>query len=237
MTGIYKIQNKKNGKIYIGQSTNIERRKNEHFYNNSYNRTEIDKIIQLEGKDNFIFEVIEECSPTQLNAREIYWINFYDSFYNGYNNTKGGQYFNGGRPKVNIEIVKEIRKAYAKQENKKDIYKKYKDILTEDGFNHIWDGSRWKDIMPEVYTPENKQYQIDNSRFGKGEKHIFAYLSDEEVIKIRIRYMKETAKEIWQDYKDKYTLGSFKQILIGVKYSHLPIYKKQEGKWINVGEY
>lgn len=36
--------------------------------------------------------------------------------------------------------------------------------------------------------------------------------------------------------KDKYTLGSFKQILTGVKYSHLPIYKKQQRSWINVND-
>ena len=35
-------------------------------------------------------------------------------------------------------------------------------------------------------------------------------------------------------YKDLYTLGSFKQILGGTKYSHLPIYKKSKGEWINV---
>ena len=51
--------------------------------------------------------------------------------------------------------------------------------------------------------------------------------------KIRERYKNETAAQIWEDYKDMYTLGSFKQILIGKKYSHLPIYKKQEKRWIN----
>lgn len=57
----------------------------------------------------------------------------------------------------------------------------------------------------------------------------------QHVKKIRTRYQKETANQIWEDYKDKYSLGSFKQILIGVKYSHLPIYKKVERRWINGG--
>ena len=82
--------------------------------------------------------------------------------------------------------------------------------------------------MPEVYTEENKQYYKEKGRFKTGQQHPFARLTDEEVMSIRERYIKETAA------KDKYTLNSFKQILTGVKYSHLPIYKKVEKKWINL---
>ena len=70
-------------------------------------------------------------------------------------------------------------------------------------------------------------------REAKGERHTNAKLTDKEVLQIRERYEKETATQIWEDYKDIYTLGSFKQILIGKKYSHLPIYKKTEKRWIN----
>ena len=42
------------------------------------------------GVENFIVEEIEECSAAQLNEREVYWIEFYRSFKNGYNATKGG---------------------------------------------------------------------------------------------------------------------------------------------------
>jgi hypothetical protein len=34
--------------------------------------------------------VLEECKEEELNEREIYWIGQYDSYYNGYNCTKGG---------------------------------------------------------------------------------------------------------------------------------------------------
>ena len=37
------------------------------------------------GIDNFRFEVIRECSAKELNNLEIYYIEYYDSFYNGYN--------------------------------------------------------------------------------------------------------------------------------------------------------
>jgi hypothetical protein len=44
------------------------------------------------GIDNFLFEVVEECSLEELNNREKYWIKYYDSHnpLNGYNLTDGG---------------------------------------------------------------------------------------------------------------------------------------------------
>lgn len=48
------------------------------------------KAFRQYGIENFKFEVIELCNPENLNEREIYWIDFYDSFKNGYNATPGG---------------------------------------------------------------------------------------------------------------------------------------------------
>lgn len=233
MIGIYKITNILTNESYIGQSTNIERRKNEHFNNNSCSQQLIDEMIKELGQDSFTFEVLEECLASELNDREKYWIEFYDSFNNGYNQTKGGQNEYCGHPILTKQDVINIRIAYKNHEHRQDVYQQYKDKLTFDGFCHIWDGSRWKNIMQEVYTKENKDFHTNRTRFQKGENHPLAKLTDEEVILIRKRYVTETATQIWQDYKNKYTLGSFKQILTGVKYSNLPIYKKQEKRWIN----
>ena len=58
---------------------------------------------------------MEECSVKQLDEREKYWIEFYDSYYNGYNMTKGGQYGSSsvgeqnGRTKLKDSDVLEIR--------------------------------------------------------------------------------------------------------------------------------
>ena len=82
MIGIYKIENKINGKIYIGQSNNLERRKTEHF--NGSTKQEIDRAIVEEGKENFTFTVIEYCKESELDVLEQYWIAYYDSYYNGY---------------------------------------------------------------------------------------------------------------------------------------------------------
>lgn len=46
--------------------------------------------LEKYGSDNFEFVIIERCDKTQLNQREMYWIEQYDSFNNGYNKTIGG---------------------------------------------------------------------------------------------------------------------------------------------------
>lgn len=233
MVGIYKITNKANGKVYIGQSNNLTRRKREHFDWNLSKKQYIDEIICDLGAENFEYEVIELCTSEMLDEREKYWISFYNSFYDGYNKTKGGAGDFYGNPKLTVEEVRYIRQAYANRERRQEVYQLFADKITYSGFCHVWDGSRWTEIMPEVYTEENKKYHQEITKFKKGEKHPSALLTDVEVIEIRTRYQNETANQIWEDYKDKYSLGSFKQILTGVKYSHLPIYKKTERRWIN----
>lgn len=96
MIGIYKITNQINGKCYIGQSTNIQKRLNQHkryaFDKSgaSYNKI-LYKAIRKYGIENFTFEVLEECSQELLNEQEIYWIDYYNSYNEGYNATYGGE--------------------------------------------------------------------------------------------------------------------------------------------------
>ena len=233
MIGIYKITNLLNGKSYIGQSNNLERRKKEHLSGKQY----IDLDIQQLGIENFDFEILEYCNKDQLDELEKYWIDYYNTYNDGYNLTKGGQgQFCGGHPILTKEDVIAIRTAYKNHASRKETYLNYKDKISEGGFNHVWDGSRWKHIMPEVYTEENKEYHRTQHRFQKGDKNYTSKLSNEEVIEIRKRYVNETARQIWKDYQNLYTYESFQQILTGVKYSFLPIYKKTQKKWVNIND-
>lgn len=92
MIGIYKITNKVNGKVYIGQSINIKERWHRH--KTDYNKIDnyLYRAFKKYGLDNFLFEIIEECEKEDLNNREIYWIKYYDSHnpQKGYNLTSGG---------------------------------------------------------------------------------------------------------------------------------------------------
>lgn len=98
MVGIYKITNTITNLCYIGQSIDIKDRWLQHSYNATH-KVEREKNRKLYiafhqfGLTNFTFEVLEECELTQsvLNERERYWIEYYDSYNNGYNMTKGGQ--------------------------------------------------------------------------------------------------------------------------------------------------
>ena len=92
MIGIYKITNTINGKIYIGQSINIKQRWKQHRANASVRTEAIYLAFQKYGIENFTFEIIEECKEEELDEKEQYYIGFYDSYNNGYNMTKGGQY-------------------------------------------------------------------------------------------------------------------------------------------------
>jgi len=78
MKGIYKIINLINGKVYIGQSDRLNEREREHFYQldkQEHHNEHLQKSYNKYGKDNFIFECIEQTED--LDNREVYWINEY----------------------------------------------------------------------------------------------------------------------------------------------------------------
>lgn len=84
MVGIYKITNRINGKVYIGQSIHIKRRWQEHCRPST--KSIISDAIKKYGKENFSFEIIEECNVEELNEKEAYYIESYNSLTpNGYN--------------------------------------------------------------------------------------------------------------------------------------------------------
>lgn len=92
MIGIYKIENKITKKVYIGQSTDIEKRWKDHINNYKTSRYNyaIYRAMNKYGIENFSFEILEECDINQLSIREKYWIQYFDSYNNGYNMTVGG---------------------------------------------------------------------------------------------------------------------------------------------------
>lgn len=103
MAFIYKITNKINGKLYIGKTEEtVEKRFKQHLSECNKDRCKnrpLYRAIRKYGKENFEVSLIEETDDPC--NREVFWIEFYESFGNGYNATKGGD----GSSYVDKDIV------------------------------------------------------------------------------------------------------------------------------------
>ena len=92
-TGVYKLTNLKNQKVYIGQAVDISERFKQHIKCglgiDTPNNMLYTAMIK-DGVENFTFEVLEECERGQLNDREKYYIDFYRAQEHGYNMSRGG---------------------------------------------------------------------------------------------------------------------------------------------------
>lgn len=88
---IYKITNVENEKIYIGQSIRPINQRFKRHINDALNHvkdTHFCRAVCKYGKDSFKIEEIDTAvSQEELNEKEQYWIKFYDSVNNGYNET------------------------------------------------------------------------------------------------------------------------------------------------------
>ncbi len=232
MIGIYKITKKDNGKSYIGQSNDIERRFQEH-KNKKANAIEL--AIEKYGESAFDFEILEECKLEELDDREKYWIAFYNTYHGfGYNCHPGGKNQSGennSRTKLTNNDVAFIRECYDLHKRRKEVYELFKDKISFRSFAAIWDGSTWKNIKPEVYTEENKKYYMKEATNGENSEK--SCLTNDEVIYCREQYVTRTARDIYSEFSDRLTYQSFQAILMGRTYKNLPIYKKKIKEWIN----
>ena len=112
---IYKITNIQNNKVYIGQTIRpIEQRFKRHI-NDALNNildTHFARAIRKYGKENFIIEQIDTAqTQDELNQKERYWIQYYNSVNEGYNETDaiskcGGNTYQS-KTKKEMEVIKE----------------------------------------------------------------------------------------------------------------------------------
>ena len=112
---IYKIINIHYYKVYIGQTIRrVKDRFNRHI-NDALNNiidTHFARAIRKYGKENFQIEIIDTAqSQNELNEKERYWIQYYNSVKEGYNETDaiskcGGNTYQS-KTKKKIKIIKE----------------------------------------------------------------------------------------------------------------------------------
>jgi group I intron endonuclease len=148
---IYKSTNNITGKIYIGQTTkSLEQRIKGHIKESKIdkNRPFLSSINKY-GEDNFIFETIDSADNLdELNNKEIYWIDFYNSISpNGYNVTGGGQ---GKKMIKTKELGKRISEGLKNSE-------KWQTLLNNDEYLKKREEKFINSTKGKKFSPEHKE--------------------------------------------------------------------------------
>lgn len=226
MIGIYKITNKINNKVYIGQSGRIQNRLSAHKQaifneNNGRYNDGLYEDIRKYGEENFSFEILETI---KLNELEEKWIKIYEKTHDLYNLQRRPhtdpyssiKIFSNEEIDIIIEKLKENKLSNIK------IAKMFKCSPTT--IDYINNGERYK--------IEGEKYPIRKFRMT-GEKNPNAKYSDEEIMTIRKEYVNHTISYLYKKYGTKTnSLKGFEKIVNGKSYSHLPIYIKRKKEWI-----
>lgn len=149
---IYKFTNNINGKIYIGQTTRPKSRYKEHCTGKEDSL--LTRAMLKYGIENFKYEVLETIDKEQLNTREKYWINYYNSYKTGYNQTTGGN--------QNIKFSQEARKKMSESKKGRQISEETRKKMSEaQKGKNTWIKGR--------HHSEETRKKISEAR--KGEKH------------------------------------------------------------------
>ena len=147
--GIYKITNLKNNKAYIGQSTDIKSRWNNHkieLRNNTHRNSHLQNSFNKYGEDAFEFRILERTFEENLDNAEEYWINYFDSTNpeKGYNLKYGGNY-SRQREDVQeyINLVRQLRREEAH-------YFKMRHINNNGGLTKLYELAKENKTIKEV---------------------------------------------------------------------------------------
>ena len=93
VSGVYKITRLKTNEIYIGQTTSVDKRWQEHVKSalgvGTLASSQLHRAMATDGCENFTFELLEVVPKDKLRERESYYIDFYDSKTYGLNSVSG----------------------------------------------------------------------------------------------------------------------------------------------------
>lgn len=196
---IYKITNKINNKVYIGQTIrSLKRRWFEHCLDNKIGCFSLHRAIQKYGKENFDIQQIDHAhSRDELDNKEIYWIKYYDSMnpLKGYNLKSGGN---------TCELSDEVKKRMSKSHIgfRHSDKTKLKMSITRKGKKRGCFSEEWRKNISESHkgykrTVDSKKKQGESIKGDKNPKskkvccvetgEIFAYITlASEVKKVNI---------------------------------------------------
>lgn len=122
-SGIYKIRNILNDRCYIGSSNKIKRRKVEHIgklRRNQHENSYLQRAWNKYGESNFIFEILELCSDSELLIKEQSYLDNVKKLYNG-TRIAGGRFMAGRKmPEKQKELMRQLRTGVVVSEGTKN---------------------------------------------------------------------------------------------------------------------
>ena len=194
-SGIYLVENTAhNNTPYIGQAVDLYKRFNSHHIsdyknpNNCCYNTKFYIALRKYGIENFKVTILELCPIEKLDEKEIFYIEKYNSFHQGYNSTQGGQFWtqdihsaeteekrritreknqslkseNHPRAKLTNQEVVEIRQRYIDGESVHDIYADYSELYSNEAvFKRIVLGSTY---VSAGNIPDKSQIRYTNAK-------------------------------------------------------------------------
>lgn len=124
MIGIYKITNP-NGKVYIGQTVNFDKRMYAYKRNHCKDQPAIYNSLIKYGFENHKVDILEQCDVLELNNRERFYQDFYNSVNDGLNCTTVGSNEKSGYHSIETKRKMSLAKKGKKQseEHKKKLSK------------------------------------------------------------------------------------------------------------------
>lgn len=164
MIGIYKITSP-SGRVYIGQSVNIERRFNSYkrMYVKNIKQTKLHRSFLKHGVDSHVFEIILKCDESELNYHERYYQDFFNTVDSGLNckSTKCGD--RSGR--VSKETL--LKMSEASKGNNHWLGRKH----TQESKDKMSAAHKLIVHSPEVYKRRGRKGRVSNRRGFFSERH------------------------------------------------------------------
>lgn len=182
--GIYLLRNEIDGKIYVGQSSNLSKRNRQHknaLLNNRHFNEHLQRAYNKYG-NVFKFEIIEYCLLEMLDEREMYWINKFKANNKkyGYNILIGTTQFKkhseeskekirkanqGSNNKLTISEVIEIKKELVKNYDIKKISIKYN--VSKSTISKIGKCKNWSWVESNLNNKLLKRKEIEEELVKK----------------------------------------------------------------------
>lgn len=189
-SGIYKITCVANGKVYIGQAIDLDRRRRNHLSKlrtKHHSNEHLQRAFDKYGENNFKFEIIELCAEEELTKREDFYISHFNSMddHHGFNQREAGK---GGRlservkkkmsesrrgannPRYGIKHTEETRKRISESLKKVS----YKLKISPENRKKMREGQRnkpWK--MPEELRKYHSEIRKGKPSPNKGKKYSY----------------------------------------------------------------